>query len=391
MRRYNIWFCFILLISCIEPFDIENLSFERSLVVNAVITNEFKNHLVKLSNTVELRTDEIIKETGAKVFIVDDNQLVYNFIEIEEGKYESEEKFKADLNISYKLVIETKDGKVYESTPEQLMEENSIIESINRTVIEDDSKTKLVLSVDSKSFDENKKFYRYEYSETYKMAPNFWNTEELKVFSDTPPFVIAPVLKDYGRFCYPTVHSKKILLAETTKLSQNFIREFPVRTIPIDDIEISIRYSILIKQFSISQKTHNYYKLLEKFSVSNDVFSQTQVGKIPSNIKNIETGKQVVGYFDVSSISYKRIFFNRENVTDELYYNNISECYFLKPSLAIRDESPLLKLLESGEYVFYARKDPESNCPGGPYILVPKKCGDCRDSGPSTKPDFWID
>ncbi|WP_165872132.1 DUF4249 domain-containing protein [Tenacibaculum sp. M341] len=393
MKKYNIWFCFILIVSCIEPFDIENLSFEKNLVVNGVITNEYKNHTVELSNTVELSSDEIIKETEAKVFVVDSNSQLYRFLEVENGRYESEEKFKAELNLEYKLVIETKDGKIYESTPEKLAEENSIIEEINKDVIEENSETKVVLSINAKSFDEDQKFYKYEYIETYKVTPTFWNKYRIKTISDRPPYVFDLELKDFDRFCYPTNYSKKIIVTETTNLSQNSLRNFPIRSIPLEDVALSIRYSILVKQFSISQKAYNYFKLLEKFSISDNVFSQTQVGKVPSNIEDTQTGSKAVGYFHISSVNSKRFFLNREEVTDALYDNNTSgQCYeTFAPRVSIRDESPLLEILNSGRFVFYGLSEEITPIPVAPYLMIPIKCGDCRHLGPALKPDYWID
>ncbi|TCI95018.1 DUF4249 domain-containing protein [Tenacibaculum sp. M341] len=394
LKKYKVWFYFILITSCIEPFDIENLSFEKNLVVNAVITNEFKHHMIELSNTVELNSDEVKFETDAKVSIVDSNQLVHRFIEVSAGKYESEEKFKAELNLEYKLIIETKDGQVYESTSEKLAEETSIIEQINTDVIQDNFETKVILSVDTKSFDDDQKFYRYEYVETYKVTPPFWRKYRIKTVLDTYPYEFDLELKDFDRFCYPTSASKKIILKGTTNLSESSIREFPVRSIPIEDIALSIRYSILVKQFSINQEVYNYYKLLEKFSISDNVFSQTQVGKIPSNIRSIDTKNKAVGYFHVASVFTKRIFFDRDKVTDTYYNNNTSgQCYniFAPPVRARDGESPLLNLLREERYVYYGLSDEISVIQFAPYLVIPRECGDCRHLGPAEKPDFWID
>ena len=50
---------FLMLISCVEPFEIKTIDFESALVVEATITDELKNHVVKLSRAFKLEEDEV--------------------------------------------------------------------------------------------------------------------------------------------------------------------------------------------------------------------------------------------------------------------------------------------------------------------------------------------
>ena len=88
---HTIYFIIIVLLnnSCVEPFDIETITFESALVIEATITNEFKYQEINLSQTFRLEDDGPLAESNASVKIVDDNGNIYNFQESSPGKYVS--------------------------------------------------------------------------------------------------------------------------------------------------------------------------------------------------------------------------------------------------------------------------------------------------------------
>ncbi len=386
----------LLLISCVEPIEIKNISFESNLVVRALITNELKVHTIKLSNTTEIDSTGIRPERNATISIIDDSNIVYKFEETNEGTYESINKFKAEPNKSYTLSIQTENGVEYTSTPEKLPSiaqiENIFIE------IEENNLGEKQAVVKSNSFSLNNEgqYYRYEYEETFKVKAPLWSYLKILVISDTPPYEFDIVPKDPEDgigFCYGTRKSKNIVLTETKTLSEDKVLNFPVRHISLDNYIIGIRYSILLKQYVINKNTYDYYQLLNKFSNPENIFSQIQVGNIPSNISSI-SDKKVIGFFEISSISTKRNFFNRNEITTEnsyINYQKTNTCAqgIVQPKLVNSlGQSPLLSLLSN--YVFLGYAGPPFP-PDKPYILATKECGTCTSIGPPIKPSFWID
>ncbi len=212
----------------------------------------------------------------------------------------------------------------------------------------------------------------------------------------SPPYEFKLVQKDPNEhgigFCYGNQKSKKVLITETKSLSEDRVRGFPVRAIPLDSYVIGMRYSLLLKQYVINKKTYDYYELLGKFSDSNNIFSQVQLGNIPSNIKSeINPIKNKVdGFFEVSSVTTKRFFINREDITTPHYTNYVTRAFCNDRPIPVPVDqygnSPLLKLLEDG-YIFFDIP-PSSSFP---YILIGKECGDCSRFGKPIAPDFWVD
>ncbi len=400
MKKNNLWsyFIILILISCVESFEIENIVFEGNLVVEATLTNEFKNHTIKLSRTIAIDSTGISPEKNALVSIIDELNTTYNFQENENGIYTSITQFSAESNKKYTLNIETNNGKKYTSTPEKLPL-TSEIESIFIDVEENDlGEPEAIIKTNSNSSNIEGQYYRYEYDETFKVKAPVWRTKKINIISDTPPYqfeIISKPPEEGIGFCYGTKSSKNIILTETKTLSQDKVLEFPVRYILLENYLIGIRYSIFLKQYVLNKNTYDYYLLLNKFSDPDDIFSQTQVGNIPSNISS-NLGEKVIGFFEVSTISKKRIFFNRSDITSVATYtnyNSVNECTnsLIQPEITnSRGDSPLLTRLKTHVYQGTPNA-PVPPPPNMPYILISKVCGECTHIGPPLKPDFWID
>ena len=92
--------------SCTEEIDFKTESFESALVIEATITNELKQQEVLLSRTFQFEENGPNPETNAEISILSVNGEIL-FQEIEDGKYVSENEFKAQNNSKYTLKITT--------------------------------------------------------------------------------------------------------------------------------------------------------------------------------------------------------------------------------------------------------------------------------------------
>lgn len=392
-------FITFILSSCIEPFDFTSITAEKNLVVRAVLTNEVKYHTIELSNTVPIDATEFNKEENAIVTIIDNLGTIYNFVNSGEGVYTSAIQFAIAPNLSYTLNIQTQDGKSYSSTPETLPQ-SSLIEDVKAT-LEQNEEGKSIITFKATGNGNNPEgsYYRYEYDETYKIRTPFWSGRKINVISAVSPFQFELVNKDpdiYGvGFCYPTKQSKNILLTETKTLSSNQVSNFIIREISEKSYLVGIRYSILLKQYTLNKNTYDFYSLLSTFSNPDDIFSQTQLGNIPSNITSTTAPVEdrVIGFFEVSNVTSKRFFFNREDITDIRYVNYIDveeKCDQLRAEIEVSGFSPLLNLLNTN-YIFNAEVPYFFTPPSDPYLLISRPCGDCSHLGPVKQPNFWID
>lgn len=414
MKKYLVLLTFIslvTLISCSEPYALQTSNFEDALVVEATITNEMKHQEIKITKTYKLEEQNPTVVIGADVIVSDNLGNNYAFEE-QDGIYVSTTEFQAQPNVDYKLKIFTNNGKSYSSTIENLTTINTI-ESLTPTVVTKNDGTRGIDMV-VKSFDptNTSKYYRYEYEEINKVtAPRWTTTKAIANYypnqDPTPGYVSFETRTEEARICYVTKKSTDIILNSTNELAEDRV-EFPVRFINKQDYIIAERYSMLVKQYVQNFQSYSYLKTLKELSGSDNVLSQNQPGFLNGNIKcDSNPNEKVVGYFNVSSVSTKRIFLNYSDVfPSEALPNYPFDCAPVSDSITRRkfvfkfcfdslDEAPCrgLSILSelSGNKKSYFEGEGTFNPLG---ILYPIQCGDCNTYSPNSsniRPTFWID
>ncbi|KVV14346.1 DUF4249 domain-containing protein [Flavobacterium sp. TAB 87] len=376
--------------SCTETYPLLSNAYEEAIVVEATITNELKNQEIKISKTSKLEEEGIKRETGATVSVTDNQGNVYMFEEQSGGFYTSRLAFKAEPSITYSLNITTADGKTYESSKENLTTENNI-ESLVSEVITDEMLGRGV-QIKVNSYDPNttSKYYRYEYEETYKIITPKWRAEKLIV---TGPQTLGLVKNSTeSRICYTTKNSTDIILTKTSDLKEDRV-DFQIRFISDQNYILSHRYSVLVKQYVQNLESYTFRKTMKEISSSESILSPKQPGFINGNIKcTSNRDEKAIGFFEVSSMSSKRIFFNYSDLfpgeKTPPYFTNCQEeeykfCFGF--SIPACQGEALIKGINGGTVTYYSNADNTS------YQVVPVECGDCTSFSNNEKPAFWID
>lgn len=379
---------FFIFNSCTEPYILETNSYEEALVVEATITNELKKQEITLTKTSRFEDKETKAESGADVFITDNAGNRYDFEE-DSGKYISTVEFQAISGREYRLNINTLDGRTFESSIEKLTNINPM-QNVTATVEPKDSLRGVAIRVNSFDPNNQSKYYRYEYEETYKIvAPKWVDTKAVLNKNGSLSFV--PNRTDI-RICYSTKKNTEILLENTNILNEDRVN-FLVRFISDQNYIITTRYSILVKQYVESLAAYNYYKTLKKISDSGSILSPNQPGLLLGNIKAVSNpNSKVIGYFDVVSVSTERIYFNYKdlfpNEPAPPYYTDCVEfCYAecqSTPCECTHSEPPGFPYdLELNKIAYFIQN--------GRYFWVNTPCADCTTFSSNIKPPFWID
>lgn len=372
----------ILLVSfgCIEEFTPETIDFKDVLVVEATITNRLENQTIKLSRTANFEATGPNQESSAEVTITTSNGITYNFTETEPGIYKSATPFAAQPNINYQLFI-TADDKKYISETEQLTASTSEIENIETSLTENElGEQGVTISVTSFDASAESQFYGYEFDETYQIVAPFWAPFQFIVTNFEPfSFIVGRKIEE-DRVCYNTITSQGRVVANSDRTSVDRITDFPITFIPLTDIKLSSRYSILIRQYTQSAKSFNFYRVMNEFSNVESVFSQVQPGLITGNITSVNNADEIViGFFEVSSVIEKRFYINREDVTEEFFD---WPCSIFQP----RTLNLMNTRIRDGSVVYQS-----DGSPSPIFFVTERECGDCRSYGSNVKPDFWVD
>ena len=392
-------FNFLMLVSCIEEFTPETVEFEDLLVVKATLTDELKYHEVELSRSFRFGEASGMV-TGASVQIVDDTQNTYAYNEVETGKYVSINQFRAEADRLYTLQITTANNVTYSSSAEKLPSNTAQVTDVSFINAVNNEEEGINILVDSFDPMGNARYYRYEFEETQRIVAPFSGSQEIVIVSDVPPFKVEniPLTKE-RRTCYKTtISNSEIVQTETNGLSEDRVTQFPVKFIHKRDSVIRDRYSILVKQHVQSLGAYSYFKTLDEFNSSENVFSENQPGFIESNISsNRGVDGKVLGFFEINSVSSKRLFVSYEEAfPGENTLPYFSDCVTSKPLLVDPNNpnvSPLIDLVKAGRVVYLFRNEDffGNNIENPPYEVVNRECGDCTFYGSNVKPEFWID
>jgi len=381
---------------CVEPFEFNQETFESALVIEATISNELKTQEITLSRTFESDEEGPNPESGATVRIVDDTQGQFLFIENEAGIYVSTSPFSAQADKNYQLLITTNNGRSYSSTQTVLTQNTQIDELYAVRETNDDDINGMSIYVDSFDPTGNSKYYRYEYEETYKIVAPHWRSFKLIVVNDIfPDCEVALIVREQPeRVCYNTVESINLNLTTTNGLFEDRVSQFLVRFLSSDDYIITTRYSILVKQYVISREAYVYFEALNAFSGQGSLFSQIQPGFLSGNIfSDNNPDEKVIGFFDVSTVSSKRLYFNYEDFYPlEAPPPFIVNCIPFAPTLFNATGTAcgeLINSLNSNRIVYVDENENPSISFPGPYLMVLRECGECTALGSIIVPDFW--
>ena len=378
----------LIVVGCSEAYNLQTNNYEELLVVEATITNEFKKQEIKITKTSKFENEDVQVESGASVSVNDNKGNSYIFKE-ESGIYVSENEFQAEPNTQYTLSILTSNGKRYESSNQTLTTESKI-ENITPEVVNNNEGRGVEINVKSYDPTNTSKYYRYKYEETYKIIAPRW--------SDTKAVVTGPeeiALEENSlntKTCYTTKKSTDIILTSTVNLNEDRVN-FPVRFISDQNYIISHRYSILVTQHVQNLESYNFYRIMKEISGNSGVLSPKQPGILNGNIKCItDNDEKVIGFFDVSSVTSKRIFFNYKDLfpgeeippyfTDCTLTNYLFCFGFSNPPCMGR---ALINGLKDNTLTFFFLNAPID------YLMTPVECGDCTSFSSNVIPSFWTE
>ncbi len=372
-RFYSFLFIIPLAIACIEPYAPPNVKDDQNLlVIDALLDGTNGEAKVSLSRTVPL-SESIIErpELGASVSIETQlGNIVFLSDNFNNGHY-SKSGISFLPNDQYKLMIITKEGKRYHSDYIEL-KETPPIDSVNWKAV-DDGIDVLVNTHDA----ENKtKYYRWEYQETWEYKAAYQSTYD---FSGDN--VIWRLDNIYN--CYQIQPSSNILIKSTSKLSQDVISAYPITFIPKQSDRLLIKYSILVKQYALTQDAFDFWEMLKKNTESLGGLFDPLPSQLIGNISCIDNPDEVVlGYFSASTVSEQRVFILFRDLPESHRYTktffecNLDSVYFADLPKFYRSSYTLVTTFGSP-------------FPIG-YLYSEKSCVDCRlGLGTNEKPSFW--
>jgi Domain of unknown function (DUF4249) len=366
----------IVLVGCIDPYLPPEIKSSGAILVIDGHINTNSTSTIKLTRSQNLyENGDTGKVDGALVTLENENGVKYPLLAEGNGNYSLAPQALAP--IKHRLTVRTPDAKQYASDFVEI-KNSPPIDSVSWEVTPE---LGVEIHANTHSAESNIGYYRWKFEETWQYTSAF---QSVYVYNST--FGYAELRQDDIFNCWQSNSSSDILISSSSRLSENVISKFPLTVIDQRNERLRYTYSILVKQYSVTEEAYSYWKELKKTTEDLGTIFSPMPSQVSGNFKCLTNPEEpVLGYFSIGLITEKRIFINslelpRPGVYDtqyedceayELFNENVST-FFSTPYLL-------------------AGGIPNPSGPGilGYYYAV-TSCVDCRAAGgKNVKPDFW--
>jgi hypothetical protein len=421
MKRIFAFLFLAVAASCIDPYIPNLKNYKSLLVAEGLISNENSSYKIKLSRTFSQINSDPEKITDANVYITDGDGIRTDLQNCGNGYYKTDSiSFTGVIGQKYTLQILTSDGKEYKSEECTMLPVAGIDklyyqkgEEISENQGESFPGLKILLnSGDATGMN---RYFRWTFEETWKFIIPYPQQYTYAIINDTTyDFESVPLIKN---ICWKRNLSGEIITNSITSGGENNITNQEIQFInPVLSDRLTQEYSILVKQYSISNNEYDFWNNLKKAGGTGaDIFA-SQPYSVISNIHNVNNANEMVlGYFEVSAVTQKRIFINTQEIEplNLPYYktdcNQIAKSPddFPQPNPLTPWSGPFPPswdriyhiYTDDGDNIFIRPEVGTGIVLGGlvykrdlvKFVFAPKTCAICEFLGFPAKPDFWVD
>jgi hypothetical protein len=361
--------------SCIFPYEADIDEKAELLVVEGCLIKGESLQEIRVSTTSSLLDPVPWVVEGCVVRVVDDQDNVFLFEEIEEGRYTAEIPDESLVyGRQYMLRITTPEGAEYTSEYE-LLNASVMVDSLY-FVLEDqfdpytrDELHGIQFYIDIKAPDDHPRYYR-------------WILEEAYEYTSSGPIDYLLYMSGMGKEpqnrwefyrCWITQKVLGLYLSNTVNLTVNEKKQIPLNYVSTSTDHLKYKYTLLVNQYTLNEGAYNYWQQnMTSTEESGGLYNQ-QPGQPITNLYNMnDPEEQVLGYFWVSSKTEKRIFVPRPG------------------ELAVTDEICPLHVFEAMYDFKHPFPIPIRYDENGVWYTGDRYCFDCRKRGGALEPpEFW--
>lgn len=375
----------MLLMACVKPYDFDPGNYEKVLVVDGIITDQPGPYQVSITYTYPLDTTINEYVTDATVWVEDSKGFKYTYSLTEDEQYQSPSNLQGVAGETYTLHIEMPNGDTYESSSQELRTPPAIADIYGKFAeLPNDDDVRNVggiqFFIDSEESTAGVRHFRYEWEEGYKIITPY--PARYRVLPDSSIVYMDTTLG----VCYKEAASNELIYGTSVGTTANRMVEFPVHFVSEELQNLRNRYSLLVRQFAISESAYLFYKRLEENNNSGGSLFDQQTGSIYGNIYSTKgEDHSVLGFFEVSGVTEKRVFFNESDFDDRLHVASFP--YYCDASSTIKTvpDSALYYVTLSGGNIYYY--DSFLN----EVYIQSTGCTSCAFYASLIKPEYWTE
>jgi len=371
--------CLLCFPACEEYFLPELEGFDPILVVDGAITDMPGPYTISLSFSSGVFSEDQRVVEEAIVKIIEEGGDQETLSENQPGYYTtSENGIQGTPGKNYKISIQLQDGTQYESQYQQ-MPASIPIDSVGADLeyrylsIEEPDVPGYQFHVTTGLAEKSENYLIWSLEATYKYESDFtidylYSNQGIESYPNPAEFMT----------CWRTDQVNEIFSFNTAVLSRPKIERLPLHFVRADQRELSIQYSLLVKQFTVNHEAYTFWNNLQRQIESQETLYNTQPFQIRGNLVNVDNPDEaVLGFFMVAGQSEKRIFVDHPEELD-LPFSYCDPDYMSYGSIG---------LLHPSNWPIYIYEDE-----AGLRALANDECFDCRElGGATTRPEFWED
>ncbi len=376
MKLIHRFIIIILIAGCKDKFVVQTNTPASGFLVVEGFVNLSGSTSIRLTRSSGLDSPLVIPEPGAQVEVQSDIGVSFPLTELPGGYYSDSAMF-LDPSQQYRLHIRTTNGKEYLSD----FSATKITPPID-TVTWTGNSTAVTVYVSTHDLQSQPGYYQWMFDETWKYTSAFSSTIDYK----NDQIVVRPD-SDMFYYCWRSDVSTTINIANTEKLSENVIHQYPLTQIPYATTnKLIIRYSILVRQYALTKEWYEWNQKIRKNTEELGSIFDAQPSETGGNIHCItDPTETVVGYVGCTTETQKRIFIDRYDIPPAIIFSGYEFCekdtIGLDPEVIHDHFSGGFHIPTQPVYILGLLKGYESSSPD---------CVDCRLKGGTTvMPSFW--
>jgi len=338
MKLLRAWpIVFLFLDACIDPLPVDIASGPSRLVVDGFITDKPGPYQVKLfySSPVDNTTLRPLVESGASVWIIDDQNVSEVLAEVLPGVYQtSSSTFKGEVGKSYYVQIKTLSGNEYRSNV-QRMEPAGTLDDLyvefEKDGITQGNADKTLdafrVYVDAHGNSGESNLFRWRWKGTYE-ALTF--PEKRVINRPVGPPIPNPIpcsgyINNGGALtkifecnccsCWPSEFSSSSVVSGNRSSDDYIFNRAHVGTVPVTGMRFYDRFYIEVEQLSVSEGEYEFWRLANIQHESSGNLFQPNAIRVHGNITSVSNPEEeVLGFFSVSAVEKKSMFIEKASI-----------------------------------------------------------------------------
>lgn len=292
------------LTACRQPYMPAALAQpNRYLVVDGFInTSRGTVTSFNLNRTRNLDDSTVIgiPELNARFSVISSGGNVYPLNDLNRSGLYTSAPLTLDVTQQYHIAITTSDGEQYTSDPAPCKFSPPFDSVFWRQPLDID----LDVYVSTHDPSDNTRYYRYDYIETWEH-----DSQLQSPYVVVNGMLVAADSTNQTTRCWTTDTSATILLANSSALTSDIINGFVINIIPNSDPRIDIDYSILVRQYALTEEAYNYWQLIRNTSQNVGTLFDVQPTQLTGNIHcTTNPAEPVIGYISATNVQQQRTY-----------------------------------------------------------------------------------